>query len=289
MSDSDTPAWQAFLGQPRRDMSLAHGALLIAAEAYPELDVPSYVQKLDDMAATIKSRLPADIARTGTLAALNRYLFEELGFKGNQSDYYDPRNSYLNDVIERKLGIPITLSVIYIEVGKRVGLPMQGVSFPGHFLVKCALRDGTAVMDPYAGGSSLGVKDLQARARTMTGGREVPPETVMSMLAASPPAEILARMLRNLRAIHTERGEHAEHAEHAERERALTAANRVIDLSPESAEDYLARARLLEALECFRAALVDLETCLRLAPGRPDAQALGLHVVRLKERVTRLN
>ena len=286
MSDSDTPAWQAFLGQPRRDMSLAHGALLIAAEAYPDLDVPAYVQRLDDMAAAIKNRLPADIARTGVLAALNRYLFEELGFKGNQSDYYDPRNSYLNDVLERKLGIPITLSVIYIEVGKRLGLPLQGVSFPGHFLVKCALRDGTAVIDPYAGGSSLGVKDLQVRARTMTGGREVPPETVMSMLAASPAAEILARMLRNLRAIHTERGERDERGE---RERALTAANRVIDLSPGSAEDYLARARLLEELECFRAALADLETCLRLAPGRPDAHALGLRVVRLNERVTRLN
>ena len=286
MSESDTPAWQAFLGQPRRDMSLAHGALLIAAEAYPELDVPAYVQKLDDMAATIKSRVPADIARTGMLTVLNRYLFDELGFKGNQSNYYDPRNSYLNDVIERKVGIPITLSVIYIEVGKRLGLPMQGVSFPGHFLVKCALRDGTAVIDPYAGGSSLGVKDLQVRARTMTGGREVPPETVMSMLAASPAAEILARMLRNLRAIHTERGERGERGE---RERALTAANRVIDLSPGSAEDYLARARLLEELECFRAALADIETCLRLAPGRPDAHALGLRVVRLNERVTRLN
>ena len=152
--------------------------------------------------------------------------------------------------------------------------------------MKCALRDGTAVIDPYAGGSSLGVKDLQVRARTMTGGREVPPETVMSMLAASPAAEILARMLRNLRAIHTERGERDERGE---RERALTAANRVIDLSPGSAEDYLARARLLEELECFRAALADLETCLRLAPGRPDGHALGLRVVRLKERVTRLN
>jgi regulator of sirC expression with transglutaminase-like and TPR domain len=273
-------AWQAFLGQPRRDLSLAHGALLIASAAYPALDVDAQLRQLDDLAATLKARLPADIARSGTLAALNRYLFEELGFKGNQADYYDPRNSYLNEVLERKLGIPITLSVIYIEVGRRLGLPLQGVSFPGHFLVKCALRDGTAVIDPYAGGASLGIKDLQTRVRAMTGGRDVPPEAVMSMLAASPPAEILARMLRNLRGIHAERGD---------REQALEAANRVIDLAPESPDDFQVRSRLLEELECFRAALMDLETCLKLAPERPDAHALGVRAARLREKAARLN
>ena len=274
------PAWEAFLGQPRREMSLAHGALLIACAEYPELDVAAYLRRLDDMAATLKARLPADIGRSGMLAALNRYLFDELGFKGNQADYYDPRNSFLNDVIERKLGIPITLSVLYIEIGKRLGLPLQGVSFPGHFLVKCAMRDGNGVIDPYAGGTSLGIKDLQARVRTLSGGRDMPPEAVMSMLAASPAPEILARMLRNLRAIHAECGDN---------EKALAAANRVIDLSPESADDYHVRSRLLEAMECFRAALSDLEACMRLAPDRPDAHALGLRMVRLREQAARLN
>ena len=103
---------------------------------------------------------------------LNHYLFEELGFSGNTADYYDPRNSFLNDVIERRLGIPITLSVVYIEVGRRVGLPLHGVSFPAHFLVKCVVREGAIVLDPYAKGVSLGLKDLVRRLKSWRNGIE---------------------------------------------------------------------------------------------------------------------
>ena len=157
--------------------------------------------------AGVTSRRGADSLIEAGRVKVNGKRITELGFKGNQSDYYDPRNSYLNEVMERKLGIPITLSVIHIEVGKRLGLPVQGVSFPGHFLVKCALRDGTAVIDPFAGGASLGIKDLQARLRSLSGSAAVPPEAVMRMLGSAPPSEIIARMLRNLKAIHVERGE----------------------------------------------------------------------------------
>lgn len=275
--------WQDILDAPREQFNLAEAALVIAREAYPQLNIAAYIERLDDLAAVLKQRLPADIAGTEKLARLNHYLFTELGFAGNSDDYYDPRNSYLNDVLDRKLGIPITLSVLYIEVGRRLGLPLAGVSFPGHFLVKCALHDGAVVLDTYAKGASLGIKDLQKRLRVLSGGRDIAPEGVMRLLDVAPPVEILARLLRNLKAIYSERGAREDKA------RALTIANQVIDLCPDAADDYRARARLLEEMECFRAALTDLETVMRLTPQVPDAQALRGKIALLRERVSRLN
>ena len=129
------------LACPEEGIDLAEGALLIAADEYRGLDVRRYLARLEEMGTALKRRLRSDISATEALIALNRYVFDELGFSGNSDDYYDPRNSFLNDVIDRRLGIPITLSVVYIEIGTRVGLALQGVSFPAHFLVKCAVRD----------------------------------------------------------------------------------------------------------------------------------------------------
>lgn len=280
MDDTNPKLWQDILAGPREQLNLAEAALVIARDEYPQLDMGAYLGRIDGLAVTFRKRLRADIAPAETLAMLNHYLFEELAFSGNADDYYDPRNSYLNEVIDRKLGIPITLSVLYIEVGRRVGLPLSGVSFPGHFLLKCALRDGAVIFDAYAKGASLGIKDLQKRLRVLSGGMDVAPEAVMCMLTAAQPAEILARMLRNLKAIHTERGD---------RTKALTAVNRVIDLYPDAADEYRDRARLLEALECCRAALADFETYLRLDPQAEDARTVRGKIAALRERVSRLN
>ena len=275
--------WQDILDTPREQLNLAEAALVIAREAYPQLNIAATIERLDDLASVLKQRLPADIAATEKLARLNHYLFTELGFAGNSDDYYDPRNSYLNELLDRRLGLPITLSVMYIEVGRRLGLPLAGVSFPGHFLVKCALRDGAVVLDTYAKGASLGIKDLQKRLRVLSGGRDIAPEAVMRLLNIAPPVDILARMLRNLKAIYSERGAREDKA------RALTISNQVIDLCPDAADDYRARARLLEEMECFRAALTDFETVMRLTPEAPDAQALRGKISLLRERVSRLN
>ena len=113
--------WERIASAPPQNVSLAEGALLIAAEEYHGLDVDGYLKRVDDMGATLRRRLRSDISTTEALIALNRYVFEELGFSGNTDDYYDPRNSYLNEVIDRKLGIPITLAVLYIEIGRRIG------------------------------------------------------------------------------------------------------------------------------------------------------------------------
>src|SRR5207253_10218550 len=114
--------WQRIAAAPPQNVSLAEGALLIAADEYPQLDVDAYLAQLDEIASTLHRRLRSDITTSEALLAMNRYLFEELGFKGNSQDYYDPRNSFLNEVIDRRIGIPITLAVVYIEIGRRIGL-----------------------------------------------------------------------------------------------------------------------------------------------------------------------
>ena len=272
--------WQDILNVPRDQLNLAEAALVIASDEYPQLAVAAYIERIDDLAATLRKRLRPDIAPGDKLALLNHYLFEELGFTANSDDYYDPRNSYLNEVIDRRRGIPITLSILFIEMGRRIGLPLSGVSFPGHFLVKCALRDGAVMLDAYAKGAVLGIKDLQKRLRVLSGGMDVAPEAVMRLLTVAQPADILARMLRNLKAIHIENGDQI---------KALTAANRVLDLCPQAADDYRERARLHEELECFRAALTDFESYLRLAPEAGDARAVRGKIAVLRERASRLN
>jgi regulator of sirC expression with transglutaminase-like and TPR domain len=280
MNDVNARRWPALMAMPGEQWNLAEAAPVVACDEYPQLDVAACLQRIDDLAAVFRRRLRADIALREKLMLLNHYLFEELAFAGNKDDYYDPRNSYLNDVLERRVGIPITLSVLFIEVGRRVGLPLSGVSFPGHFLVKCALRDGAVILDAYAKGATLGIRDLQKRLRVLSGGMAVAPEAVMRMLAVAGPADIIVRMLRNLKGIHTERGDHG---------RALTAVNRLLDLSPQAADDYRDRARLHEALECFRAALADFETYLRLEPDASDAHAVRGKIAILRERASRLN
>jgi regulator of sirC expression with transglutaminase-like and TPR domain len=262
------------------DASLAEGALLIAAEEYQDLDIDGYLQRIDSMGATLRRRLRSDISATEALLALNRYVFEELGFSGNADDYYDPRNSYLNDVIDRKLGIPITLAVLYIEIGRRIGLPLHGVSFPSHFLVKCVLREGAIVLDPYARGASLRLEDLQQRLQALINDVEVDQTVLNTMLAPARPTDIFARMLRNLRAIHLSKGD---------RLKALNASNRIINLVPGAADEYRDRAQLYFELECFRAALADFHTYLRLKPDAADTETVTRQIAELEPIAARLN
>ncbi|HXD51028.1 MAG TPA: transglutaminase-like domain-containing protein, partial [Burkholderiales bacterium] len=186
---------------PDEAINLGEAALLIAAEEYRDLDIASYLARLDQLAATLKRRLRPDIGSADTIVALNRFLFEEHGFSGDAADYYDPRNSFLNEVLDRKRGIPITLAVVYIEIGRRIGLPVQGISFPAHFLVKCPLREGTVVLDPYAKGISLSFDDLKQRIKNLRKGVEPSRSVVAGALATASNKDILVRMLRNLKGI----------------------------------------------------------------------------------------
>jgi regulator of sirC expression with transglutaminase-like and TPR domain len=272
--------WKEIAAGPEEDMDLAEAALVIAAHEYRGLDVRAYLARLDEMAGALRSRLRQDMGPTERILALNRYLFNELGFSGNVADYYDPRNSFLNEVMDRRLGIPITLSLIYLEVGRRIGLALHGVSFPGHFLVKCTVRDGVVVLDPYGRGVSLSLEDLQQRLRALRGGAGASPEVARRMLAVAGKKEILARMLRNLKAVHLER---------RDAPRALAAVDLVIELEPRAADEYRDRARIYLDLECFRAALADLRNYLMLKPGAEDAAAVKRSVVELQGIAARLN
>ena len=277
---SPAERWKEITAGPESDVDLVEAALLIAAHEYPELDVLAYQARMDRIAAALKGRLRRDIGPVESIVALNRYLFEELGFRANAREYYDPRNSFLNEVLDRKLGIPITLAVIYIEVGRHIGLALHGVSFPGHFLVKCPARDGVIVLDPYAGGASLSQEDLQQRLRALRGGAAPPADIAQRMLAAAGKKDILARMLRNLKGVYLQRRDFS---------RALAAADRVIMLEPRAADEYRDRAAIYMELECFRAALSDFRNYLMLKPGADDAATVQRRVAELQQLAARLN
>ena len=272
--------WERLVAAPPQDVSLAEGALLIAATEYEGLDVDGYITRLDEMGFELRKRLRSDVSTTEALIALNRYVFEELGFTGNSEDYYDPRNSFLNDVIDRKLGIPITLSVVYIEIGARVGLKLEGVSFPSHFLVKCAVREGAVILDPYARGASLGVGDLQERLKAVVKDIEPDAALVASLLGPASPKDILARVLRNLRAIYETRKEPL---------KALTASNRIIALAPGAPDEYRDRGELYAGLECLRAAVEDFRQYLKLRPQAADSVRVASRVAELEPLAARLN
>ena len=259
-------------------IDLAEAALLIAAREYPQLNIPYYLNCLDAMAARARSSLPEGAGDLEVVAVLNRVLFDEEGFAGNAEEYYDPRNSYLNEVIERRLGIPISLSIIYLAVGRRLGLPLEGISFPGHFLVKLVSARGDVVLDPFIRGQVLAEADVNQRLRDLYT-VESPPIPAQQLGSAGA-REILARLLRNLKGIYL----------HQEKfSRALYAVNCLLVVAPDSQEEVRDRGRIYERLECFRAALDDYQNYLELDPAAPDARSIRARLPHLKKAAARLN
>lgn len=269
---------QLLMGR-EEEIPLAEAALLLACHQYPDLDVPHYLGRIDAMAKGLQSRVADEPSPQKRIVALNQYLFQELGFAPNVDDYYDPKNSLLNDVLERRLGIPITLAILYMEAGARIGLPLQGVCFPGHFLVKCKVGEGVVILDPYAGGLSLGVPDLQRRLREVRGG-EVSRAIVAGMLVAANNKEILVRMLRNLKAIYL-RNTHLDHA--------LAIMRWIVAAVPQQASEVRDRGMVYQELDCFRAAISDFEHYLELAPTSEDAGEIQQRLVDLRRCASRLN
>ncbi|MFO0593072.1 MAG: transglutaminase-like domain-containing protein [Polyangiaceae bacterium] len=198
--------------RPEAELDLAEAALLIAEPDYPGLDVAHYIAALDELGkrALEIAKQPSD---RPAIERVLRFLYEDQRFRGNADDYYDPKNSFLNEVLDRRTGIPITLAVVILEVCKRAGVEAQGVAFPGHFLVRSPAPNGLFIADPFEG-RLLTQADLRnLLARTPGGARD--PDA--RMLEPATVRQILVRMLNNLRGVYTSRGERAKEKEVLER------------------------------------------------------------------------
>ncbi len=264
----------------RDQFNLAEASLMLAQDVYPGIEISAYLERLDEIAAAIRGRLARDAFAEQKVLALNYYLFNDMRFCGNVADYYDPRNSYLNEVIERRTGIPITLSILYLEVGKRIGLNLKGVSFPGHFLVKLNVRRGQLVLDPFTGGEAQSEAELRQRLAQVLPSRQAESTSLDPYLQAATPRDIVARVLRNLKNIYMQSGK---------LENALAVMHRMLLVVPESAEELRDRGLLYQQMECFRPALSDLQNYLRRRPEAPDAVEVHGKVVELKQACAKLN
>jgi regulator of sirC expression with transglutaminase-like and TPR domain len=264
----------------RDQFDLTRASLLLAQDAYPAVDIPACLGQIEDMAQQIAGRISPDAFATQKLQALNQYLFAEQGYSGNVDNYYDPRNSYLNQVLERRVGIPITLSVLYLEIARRIGLDLKGVSFPGHFMVKLNAERGLLVLDPFSGGEAQSEVELRQRLSRVMPEADAKRAPLAPFLESATPRQIVARMLRNLKGIYSQAGQH---------EHALAVMHRILLVMPESVEELRDRGIIYEKLECFRPALSDLQNYLRRRPDAPDAGQMREKIVQLRQSASRLN
>ena len=239
-------------------IDLARTALLVAAEEYPQLPIDAYVHRLDILAERARDRLAGETAPTVLLQAVLRVLFEEEGLRGNADGYYDPRNSFLNDVLDRRVGIPLTLSIVTLEVGWRLGLPLSGVNFPGHFLVAFDGEGTRFFVDPFDGGRIRFEDEAQALLDRVYGGgvRHRP-----AFLHSAGRRAILARLLTNLKAIYLNARDDR---------RALQVVEKLLLVAPESADELRDRGILRARSGRTGEAIEDLERYLDLVPGAPD-------------------
>ena len=257
--------------------ALLEATIAVAQDEYPQLDVQAVLAEVDALGLKLAQRIAADAPPVQRLRLLNRYFFEELGFSGNVNDYYDRRNSYLNDVIERRRGIPITLALLYLELAQHAGLQARGVAFPGHFLVKLKLPRGEVVIDPF-NGRSLSREELSERLQPFQRRQGLAPEDEPPLglyLQAAPARDVLARVLRNLKEIHRSAQDWP---------RALAVQERLVRLLPEAWEERRDRALVCFELGRHAAAVADLQAYLAHLPRAADASAMRQHLARWREQ-----
>lgn len=243
------------------DIDLTRAALMIARTERPDLDVEQYAARMDELASRVEP-LISDLHPQGTIAALNRVLFDDLGMRGNREDYYDPRNSFLNDVLDRRLGIPITLSVVYMEVARRVGFSLAGVGMPGHFLLKHFGGDGEILIDCFNCGDILSRQDCQSRLNEIYSGQMTLRPEFLHPIGRR---QILTRMLNNLKTVYLSTRNFR---------KALPIADLILVIYPRSSEDVKQRALLRYSLALHKLAAEDLEEYLQISPTASDADEI---------------
>jgi regulator of sirC expression with transglutaminase-like and TPR domain len=277
---TDLPAWEA-LGRMDDDaLPLLGTALLIARDEYPELEAGHYDGVVQGYADALRSEVDAQDGAPARMAVINRYLFEELGFGGNNDAYSDPRNSYLNDVFDRKLGIPITLAVVQMEIARRLDVPLDGISFPGHFLVRLPVDDGILVMDPFNKGRSLSVDELRDRISSHFGGQSPDDGELLHILAPASHRAILLRMLRNLKALYVDRDDW---------ERVARSSDRLLKIAPGLGEEIRDRGLAYLKIGHVAGARADLARYLAVQPEAPDVDAVRALLIEATGKARRLN
>lgn len=266
------PDWNSLATQADDTLPLLGTALLIARDEYPHLDAGQYDTLVQRHVEHLRAETDAIASPPMKMAAINRHLFDELGYTGNHDEYYDPRNSYLNEVFDRRLGNPISLAMVQMEVARRLGLPLDGISFPGHFLVRLPVDDGILVMDPFNGGRPLGADELRERARPHLGGDIPDDNALLHILDPASHRAILIRILRNLHGVYAERDEW---------DRAARSADRVLKLAPDQPDALRDRGLAYLKMDYAAGARADLARYLQLAPESPEADALRERLVEL--------
>jgi regulator of sirC expression with transglutaminase-like and TPR domain len=270
--------YRSAVEQADETLDLGRAALALARAEYPQLDVGAYLARIDALAAEVNKHLTGDeSAPHRSIASLNYVLFQKYGYCGNRERYFDARNSFLNDVIDRRTGIPITLSVLYMEVARRIDLPLRGVGFPGHFLVKYLDDQQEIVIDPFNGGDIQSADSLRQLLAGLYG--DALPWSPR-LLDAVTKRQILRRILNNLKFIYLKERDFA---------KALAALDRMMIAEPNRAEDLRERGAVYQALEYFPQAKADFEAYLRLAPDAPDADQVRDQLANLAMRPTSLH
>ena len=254
-------------------LPLIEAAASIAQDDYPDLDTQGVLAEIDALAHKLRRRIPADAVAVQRLRWLNNFFFQEVGFAGNANNYYDPANSYLHKVLHTRRGIPITLALLYAELAAQIGLNAQGVSFPGHFLVKLRMPQGEVIVDPFTG-RSLSREALEQMLVPYKRGSALErfDAPLGLYLQAAPPRDVLARMLRNLKEIHRSAEDWP---------RLLAVTQRLVILLPESWSERRDRGLAYAEMGFDAAAADDLRTYFEQAPDAVDRDSVAARLALL--------
>ena len=266
----------ALVSRPDGRIDLARASLAIARWEYPRLDADAYLERLDDLARAVDGvrRSPDALGR---LHRLREYLFVEQGFVGNRDEYYDPRNSFLNDVLDRRQGIPITLSLVLMEVGKRLGLAIEGIGLPGHFIAGARLDDSQILLDPFNGGALVTPEECEELVGSVVGR----PVTLRpEHYAPVSGRQLLTRMLANLKGAYWRRQEW---------DRVVGAIDRLLVLDPKAAGEWRDRGVAWSNLGEVRRGLGDWERYLTEFPDAEDHETVKGHLRRARQKLAQLN
>jgi regulator of sirC expression with transglutaminase-like and TPR domain len=281
-------AFEALIARDDAAIDLAQAALLIACIEYPDLDMAYYLAQLDALARRVRAELALpgpdvlpellrEIEPLAVINALNEVLFRQERFRGNQEDYYNPANSFLNKVLEEHTGIPISLSVLYMEVSRRVGLPLDGIGLPFHFMVRCCLPESCIYIDAFDDGKLLSEQECRERIYQAAGGKV---KIYARWFEPVSHKQLLSRMLLNLKHIYLHQEAYA---------RMIAVCDRLLLLDPRSATEWRDRGMIHLQLKQYGRALRDLRTYMELAPQAQDRDEILGHIKTIRQMIAMMN